>query len=325
MTDTGTKDLVSIAPEDPLYIAGHRGLVGSALVRYYTAKGHKNFITATSSELDLRNQGATRAFFKEKKPKFVILAAARVGGILANSTYPADFIYDNIMIGTNVIEACRESGVQKLLNLGSSCIYPRMADQPISEDSLLTGPLEETNRAYAIAKIAAVEMCDHYRKQHGCDFISAMPTNLYGPGDNFDPETSHVIPALIRKFAEASRSQSPKVTLWGSGKVLREFLHVDDLAHACSTLLRRYSGGGPINVGVGDDISISELAKTIKRLTGFEGDIVWDTTKPDGTPRKLLSIERLMDLGWRPQVPFEEGLKHTIEWFAQMAKKGKRS
>lgn len=317
MTEGTVKGAGTLQPDEPLYIAGHRGLVGSALIRHYERKGHRNFVTATSAELDLRDQAAARAFFETKRPAQVILAAAKVGGILANSTYPAQFIYDNLMIGTNVIECCRQYGVRKLLNLGSSCIYPRMASQPLQESALLTGPLEETNRAYAVAKIAAIEMCDHYRKQYGCDFISAMPTNLYGPGDNFDPETSHVIPALIRKFVEATRDEAPEVTLWGSGKVYREFLHVDDLASACATLMRDFSEPGPINVGTGEDLTIEALATLIAEVTGFTGSLNWDTSKPDGTPRKRLDIARLKETGWSPKVELRDGIADATRWFSE--------
>ena len=285
-----------------IYLAGHRGLVGSALLRRLEADGYSNIVTRTHAELDLIDQAAVKTFFETEQPQYVLLAAAKVGGILANSTYPANFLYDNMMIAANVITAAHETGVTKLLNLGSSCIYPKLAPQPLKEEYLLTGPLEPTNRAYAVAKIAAIELCDSYRVQYGSDFISAMPTNLYGPFDNFDLKSSHVLPALMRKFHEAKVSKAPSVEIWGTGTPLREFLYVDDLADACMHLLENVSVPGPINVGVGSDISIKDLALLIKDVVGYEGELTFDTSKPDGTPRKLMDVSKLKDLGW-PHTP----------------------
>ncbi len=299
-----------------VFVAGHHGMVGRALVRHLTVLGFSNILTATKSALDLRSQADVQAFFSEHRPKYVLLAAARVGGILANATLPAEFIYDNLMIATNVIEASRRYGVTKLLNLGSSCIYPRTAQQPLAESSLLTGELEPTNRAYAIAKIAAIELCDHYRTQYGLDFISAMPTNLYGPHDNFDPLTSHVIPAMIGKFLRAA-SLKENVVLWGTGTPRREFMYVDDLATACMLLMDHFSGSGPINVGTGTDVTISELARLLAELTECRGAITWDASKPDGTPQKLLNTERLKALGFTPHTPLRDGLLRTITWYRQ--------
>ncbi|WP_034335473.1 GDP-L-fucose synthase family protein [Deinococcus misasensis] len=298
-----------------IYVAGHRGMVGSAILRHLRAKGHVHLITRTSQELDLRNQQAVELFFQQEQPEYVFLAAARVGGILANSTFPADFSYDNLSIALNVIHAAHKQGVKKLLNLGSSCIYPRLAEQPIKEEALLTGPLEPTNRAYAVAKIAAIELCDHYRTQHGRDFISAMPTNLYGPEDNYDLLGSHVLPALIRKMVEAREKKLPHVEIWGTGTPRREFLHVDDLAEACLFLMERFSAAGPINVGTGEDISIRDLAVLVQKVVGFEGQLVFDPTRPDGTPRKLLDVSRIQALGWSAKVPLEEGIQHSVQWF----------
>lgn len=300
-----------------IYVAGHRGMVGSAVVRRLQAEGYTNLVTQTSRELDLRNQAAVNDFFAEERPDIVVLAAARVGGILANSTYPAQFLYDNLTIAANVIHAAHESGVTKLLNLGSSCIYPRMAPQPLQETALLTGPLEETNRAYAVAKIAAIELCDHYRTQYGDDFISAMPTNLYGPGDNFDLQGSHVLPALLRKMVEAREKRAPQVEVWGSGRPMREFLYSDDLADACLFLLRHVSVPGPINVGTGQDLSIRELAELIRDVVGYEGELVFDPSKPDGTPRKLLDVSRLAALGWTARTGLREGIEKTLAWYLQ--------
>lgn len=297
-----------------IYVAGHRGLVGSALVRALRMLGHRNLLLRTHHQLDLCDQRAVESFFQDERPEYVFLAAARVGGILANNTYRAQFIRDNLAIALNVIHAAHASGVRKLLNLGSSCIYPRLAEQPIREDSLLCGPLEATNRSYAIAKIAAIELCDAYRSEYGCDFISAMPTNLYGPGDNFDPHTSHVVPAMIRAFEQA-KNEGTDVELWGTGEPLRDFLHVDDLAVACLVLMDDYSEPGPINVGSGAEISIRELAAILAKITGFPGRIAWDTSKPDGTPRKLLDNSRIRALGWVPQTRLEEGLRTTLKWF----------
>jgi len=281
------------------------------------ADGYTNIITRTSGELDLREQTAVNAFFEAENPEVVILAAAKVGGILANSTYPADFLYDNLAIATNVIHAAYQHGARKLLNLGSSCIYPKLAPQPLKEEYLLTGPLEETNRAYAVAKIAAIELCDAYRAQHGADFISAMPTNLYGPHDNFDLASSHVLPALIRKVHEAKESGAGSVTLWGTGTPRREFLHIDDLAEACLFLIQNVSEPGPINVGTGEDVTISELARLIAEVVGYEGGFEYDASKPDGTPRKLMDVSKLATLGWRAKIGLREGIEQTYAWFRE--------
>ena len=300
-----------------LYLAGHRGLVGSALWRHLQNEGFSNIVTRTSGALDLRDQSATRDFFAQEKPEVVILAAARVGGILANSTYPAQFIYDNLMIAANVIEAAHRAGTRKLLNLGSSCIYPKLAPQPLSENALLTGPLEATNRPYALAKIAAIELCDSYRAQYGDDFISAMPTNLYGPHDNFDLHNAHVLPALMRKMHEAKIAGADVVSIWGSGTPRREFLHCSDLARACLFLLENFAAPGPINVGVGEDISIRELALLVREVVGFEGELAFDAFKPDGTPRKLMDVSRINDLGWRAETGLRAGVARTYEWFVE--------
>jgi GDP-L-fucose synthase len=300
-----------------IFVAGHRGLVGSAIVRKLRALGFTNLVVRTSAELDLRRQADVDAFFAAEKPQYVVLAAAKVGGILANSTYPAQFLHDNIAIAANVIDAAGRNGVVKLLNLGSSCIYPKLAPQPIPEGALLTGPLEPTNRAYAVAKIAAIELCDAYRIEYGCDFISAMPTNLYGPGDNFDLQSSHVLPALIRKFVEAKEAGAPSVTVWGTGTPKREFLYVDDLADACVFLMERFSEPGPINVGTGEDLSIGDLARLVRSVVGYPGEIVFDTTKPDGTPRKLMDVSRLAGAGWRATTSLEEGLRRTVAWYLE--------
>lgn len=307
--------MAELAKDSRIYVAGHRGLVGSAIIRKLESLGYTNLLTHTSKELDLRNQAEVEAFFKTEQPEYVFLAAAKVGGILANSSYPAQFLYDNLMIASNVIEAAYRQGVKKLLNLGSSCIYPKFAEQPIREDSLLTGPLESTNRAYAIAKIAAIELCDKYREQYGCDFISAMPTNLYGPGDNFDLKNSHVLPALIRKFLEAKEKRAPSVEIWGTGTPKREFLYVDDMADACLYLMNYVSEAGPINVGTGEDLSIAELAKLVMKVTGYQGDLVFDASKPDGTPRKLLNVSRLAKAGWRARTGLEQGIRKTVDWY----------
>lgn len=300
-----------------IYLAGHRGLVGSAILRRLERDGFENLLLRTSEELDLRDQASTNDFFEQGRPEVVILAAAKVGGILANNTFPADFIADNLQIATNVITAAHRFGARKLLNLGSSCIYPRMAPQPLKEGYLLTGPLEETNRAYAIAKIAAIELCDAFRKQHGSDFVSAMPTNLYGPGDNFDLRTSHVLPALIRKFHEAKTTGAPSVEVWGSGTPRREFLHSDDLADAALFILRYVSRPGPINVGTGEDIQIRELADMVRSVVGYEGEIRFDRSKPDGTPRKLMDVGQLTGLGWRPRTSLRDGIEATYRWFVR--------
>lgn len=298
-----------------IYIAGHNGMVGSALVRELNNQGYKNIIKRTSKELDLRNQAAVNAFFEQEKPDYVILAAAKVGGIHANNTFPADFIYDNLMIEANVINASYTNKVTKLLFLGSSCIYPKFAEQPIKEEYLLTGALEETNEAYAIAKITGIELCKFYRRQYGCDFISAMPTNLYGINDNFDLETSHVMPALIRKFHEAKINNDPEVVMWGTGKPKREFLYVDDLASACIHLLKTYSDELHVNIGTGEDSEIRELANIIKEVTGYNGKIVNDTTKPDGTPRKLLNVDLLHNQNWKHKVELKDGIKTVYQWY----------
>ena len=296
-----------------IYVAGHRGLAGSAIVRKLQLEGYNNLVTKTSQELDLRNQQATEDFFAAERPEYVFLAAAKVGGILANSTYPADFLYDNLLIAANVVHVSYKYGVKKLLNLGSSCIYPKYAPQPLKEESLLTDSLESTNRAYAIAKITAIELCDSYRKQHGCNFISAMPTNLYGPNDNYDLETSHVLAALLRKFHEAKQNNASEVVVWGTGKPKREFLHADDLADACIFLMQNFNGAGPINVGTGKDISITDLTELIKEVTGFQGTIVHDLSKPDGTPRKVLEVSRLYNMGWQPSIDLYRGIKTTYQ------------
>lgn len=298
-----------------IYLSGHTGLVGSALYRHLKKNGFAKVLTRSHAELDLRDQAAVNRFFEDVKPEYVILAAARVGGIYANSAYPADFLYDNIMIGTNVIHAAYKTGVHKLLNLGSSCIYPRLAPQPLKEEYLLTGPLESTNRAYAVAKIAAVELCDYYRAQYGCDFISAMPTNVYGPNDNFDLTTSHVLPALIRKFHEAKVTKRDAVEIWGTGSPRREFIYADDLADAIFFLMAHFSAPGPINVGTGLDVTINELATLISQIVEFRGRLVYDDSKSDGTPRKLLDISKLKELGWTAHTQLAEGIRQTYDWF----------
>ena len=300
-----------------IYVAGHRGLVGSAITRHLERQGYKNILTKSSQDLDLRQQADTEAFFDHHRPEYVFLAAARVGGILANSSYPGNFIYDNLMIQTNVINAAYRYGSKKLLFLGSSCIYPKFAPQPMTEDCLLSGPLEPTNEPYAVAKIAGIKMCQSYRRQYGCNFIAVMPTNLYGPGDNFDLEASHVVPALIREFHEGRIQGAEMVTLWGTGNPRREFLHVDDLADACGFLMQHYDAPEIINIGVGKDISIRELGELIRKLTGFQGEIQWDTSKPDGTPRKLLDITRLSQLGWQARISLEAGLQQTYRWYCE--------
>ncbi|WP_405766482.1 GDP-L-fucose synthase [Actinacidiphila glaucinigra] len=297
-----------------IFVAGHRGLVGSAVTRRLTADGHE-VITRGRGELDLRDAARTEAFLKDQRPDAVVLAAAKVGGIMANSTYPVQFLEDNLRIQLSVIAGAHAAGVGRLLFLGSSCIYPKHAPQPIHEDALLTGPLEPTNEAYALAKIAGIVQVQSYRRQYGASFVSAMPTNLYGPGDNFDLETSHVLPALIRRFHEARRDGAPEVVLWGSGSPRREFLHVDDLAAACAVLLRTYDGEEPVNIGCGDDLTIRELAEIVREVTGYEGAVAWDTSKPDGTPRKLLDISRLSALGWKPQIPLRDGIAATYRWW----------
>ena len=298
-----------------IYIAGHRGMVGSGLERKLRKEGYNNIVTRTSSELDLRNQQAVNVFFEKEKPAYVILAAAKVGGIYANNTYRAEFIYDNLMIEANIIHAAYLNKVTKLLFLGSSCIYPKMAPQPLKEEYLLSGYLEPTNQPYAIAKIAGIEMCDSYRLQYGCNFISAMPTNLYGTNDNYHPENSHVLPALIRRIVLAKKNNEPTVTIWGTGTPRREFLHVDDLADACYFLLQNYSEQGLVNIGCGTDVSIKELAELIVAEVGYEGKLVFDITKPDGTPRKLMDTRKINDLGWHANVDLKTGIKKTIKEF----------
>jgi len=296
-----------------IYIAGHRGMVGSGLERKLRKEGYNNILTRTSNELDLRNQKAVNDFFEKEKPEYVILAAAKVGGIHANNTYRAEFIYDNLMIEANIIHAAYINKVTKLLFLGSSCIYPKMAPQPLKEEYLLSGYLESTNQPYAIAKIAGIEMCDSYRAQYGCNFISAMPTNLYGTNDNYHPENSHVLPALIRKIVLAKKNTEPNVTIWGTGTPRREFLHVDDLADACYFLLQNYNEKGLVNIGCGTDVSIKELAELIVSEVGYEGELVFDTTKPDGTPRKLMDMSKINNLGWSSSILLKVGIIKTIE------------
>lgn len=298
---------------DKIYIAGHRGMVGSAILRQLKAEGYTNFILKTSSELDLRNQQAVIDFFTNEKPDYVFLAAAKVGGIIANNTFRADFIYENLMIQNNVIHQAYVNGVKKLMFLGSSCIYPKMAPQPLKEEYLLTGLLEPTNEPYAIAKIAGIKMCDGYRDQYGCNFISVMPTNLYGPNDNYDLNNSHVLPAMLRKFIMAKRNGDKSVTIWGTGSPKREFLHADDLAKACLFLMKNYSESGLVNIGIGDDISILDLALLVKKIVRFDGEILTDTSKPDGTPRKLMDVSKLNSLGWKAKITLEEGIKKVYE------------
>jgi GDP-L-fucose synthase len=298
---------------DKIYVAGHRGMVGSGIIRKLQAEGYQNIITRRSSELDLRNQQAVNAFFVKEKPDYVFLAAAKVGGIVANNTYRAAFIYDNMMIQNNVIHAAYRNNVIKLMFLGSSCIYPKFAEQPMKEDALLTGILEPTNEPYAIAKIAGIKMCDAYRSQYGCNFISVMPTNLYGANDNYDLEKSHVLPALIRKFHTAKKNNEPTVMMWGTGAPKREFLHADDLADACYYLMLTYDAAGPINIGVGHDIAIKDLALLVQKIIGYEGEIVHDLTKPDGTPRKLMNVDKLTNAGWTAKISLEDGIRGVYE------------
>lgn len=296
-----------------VYIAGHNGMVGSAIHRRLVKEGFTNIITRSSKELDLRNQQQVTDFFAAQKPEYVILAAAKVGGIVANNTYRGEFLYENLMIQSNVIHQAHLNGVKKLLFLGSSCIYPKLAPQPLKEEYLLTGPLEPTNEPYAIAKIAGLKMCEAYRSQYGSNFITVMPTNLYGPNDNYDLNNSHVLPAMLRKFHEAKERGDSSVTLWGTGSPRREFLHADDLADACFFLMQQYEAGEPVNIGVGDDITIKELAGLIQRITGFTGTINWDTSKPDGTPRKLMDVSRLTKAGWKAQTTLEDGIKQVYK------------
>ena len=302
-----------------IYVAGHRGLVGSAIHRKLREKGYANIIGRTHKELDLERQTPVESFFQEQRPEYVFLAAARVGGIWANNTLPADFIYSNIMVQTNIIHSAYRTGVRKLLFLGSSCIYPKHCPQPMEEKYLLAGPLEPTNEPYAVAKIAGIKTCQSYNRQYGTNYISVMPTNLYGPNDNFDLETSHVIPALIRKFHEAKIRSNPSVTIWGTGTPKREFLHVDDLADACIFLMNHYDESDIINIGCGKDISIAELALLVKDIAGYTGNIEYDTQKPDGTPLKLLDVGKLRRLGWKPKISLEEGIKKTYEWYCRSA------
>jgi GDP-L-fucose synthase len=300
---------------DKIFVAGHRGMVGSALVRRLNAEGFKNLLTRDRSRLDLTGESAVAKFFAEETPDIVILAAAKVGGIKANNDYPVEFLLENLRIQNNVIRSAHEAGVRKLLFLGSSCIYPKLAPQPIPETALLTGPLEPTNEAYAIAKIAGIKLCQAYAREHGANFISVMPTNLYGPNDNFDLETSHVLAALLRKAHEAKTRKEKKLVVWGTGEPRREFLHVDDLASACLLLLEKYDSPEIINIGCGEDISIRELAEMICEIVGFDGELVWDTTKPDGTPRKLLDVTKIRALGWEPTIPLREGIAEMYKWF----------
>ena len=300
-----------------IYIAGHRGMVGSAIHRKLTAEGYNNLVTRTSSELDLREQSSVREFFEKEKPEYVFLAAAKVGGIMANNIYRGDFLYENLQIQNNVIDAAYRNDVKKLMFLGSSCIYPKLAPQPLQEESLLTGLLEPTNEPYAIAKIAGIKMCEAYRSQFGCDFISVMPTNLYGPNDNYDLNKSHVLPAMIRKFHEAKEENKPTVELWGTGSPLREFLHADDLADACYFLMENYSGAEFLNIGVGHDVTIKELAELIQKIVGYQGEIHWNTDKPDGTPRKLMDVSKLHNLGWKHRIELEEGITKTYRDFLE--------
>jgi GDP-L-fucose synthase len=296
-----------------IYVAGHRGMAGSAIMRRLQKEGFDNLVYRTSAELDLRNQQATAVFFEKEKPEYVFLAAAKVGGILANNTYRAEFLYDNLAIQNNVIHESWKNGVKKLLFLGSSCIYPKLAPQPLKEEYLLTGPLEQTNEPYAIAKIAGIKMCDAYRSQYGCNFISVMPTNMYGPNDNYDLNTSHVLPALIRKFHEAKIQNEPEVMVWGSGTPRREFMHADDMADACMFLMKNYNEPGLINIGVGEDVSIRELAEMIKEITGYKGKVVFDTSKPDGTPRKLMDVSKLNQQGWKAATHLREGIEKVYK------------
>ena len=304
---------LSMKKNSKIYVAGHRGMVGSAILRGLRKDGFDNIIFRKSAELDLRDQAAVNEFFRKERPEYVFLAAAKVGGIMANNVYRADFLYENLMIQTNVIHAAYKNEVKKLMFLGSSCIYPKLAPQPLTEDSLLTGLLEPTNEPYAIAKIAGIKMCDAYRAQYGCNFISAMPTNLYGPNDNYDLQNSHVLPALIRKFLTAKKNNDPSVILWGTGAPLREFMHADDLAAACLFLMANFNEEGFVNVGTGVDLQIRELAEMIKNIVGYEGDIIQDTTKPDGTPRKLMDVSKLHNMGWQHKISLADGIRSVVE------------
>jgi GDP-L-fucose synthase len=310
--------------DSKIYVAGHRGLVGSAITRALKARGFSNLILKARDELDLINQKGVQDFFKKEKPEFVFLAAAKVGGIMANKTQPAKFIYENLALQTNVIESAYQNKVKKLLFLGSSCIYPKLSPQPIKEEYLLSGPLEETNKAYAVAKIAGAITCQSYREEYGVNFIAAMPTNLYGPNDNFDLESSHVLPALIRKFDEAKTTNRKAVELWGNGTALREFLHVDDLAEACIFLMENYNEKDIVNIGTGEEISIKDLANLIKKIIGYKGETVWDKTKPNGMPRKLLNVDKIHQLGWHHKTPLEDGIKSTYDWYKKSGVAGKK-
>lgn len=307
--------MANLTKEDKIYVAGHRGLVGSAIVRSLKRSGYTNIIGRTHAELDLTNQAAVQAFFEAERPDVVVLAAAKVGGINANQTMPAEFAYENMQIQCNVIKCCHDYKVKKLLFLGSTCIYPKMAPQPIPEDALLTGPLEVTNEAYAIAKISGLEMCKFFKMQYGDDFISCMPTNLYGPYDNYDLSNSHVMPAMIRKFHEAKVNNAPSVELWGTGSPLREFLYSDDMADACVYLLENYSGLQHVNIGTGKEVTIKELAETVQATVGYEGKIIWNSDMPDGTPRKLTNVDKLHSIGWTHKVELAEGVKLAYDWF----------
>lgn len=304
-------------PTDRVYVAGHRGMVGSALVRRLKREGFEHIIGARRDQLDLTDRAAVLRFFEQERPEYVFVAAAKVGGILANDSYPVEFLRDNLAIALAVIDAAHQVGVRKLLFLGSSCVYPKHAPQPMKEEHLLTGPLEPTNQWYAVAKIAGIKLCEAYRRQHGADFISLMPTNLYGPHDNFDLQSGHVLPALIRRFHEARENDAADVTLWGTGTPRREFLHVDDLADACVFLMRNDSSAELINVGVGEDLEVRELAELIRGIVGYEGTMRWDTSKPDGTPRKLLDVGKLHGLGWRASIPLRAGIRATYDWYLE--------
>lgn len=304
--------------ETKIFVAGHNGLVGSAITRKLENEGYRNIVCRTHAGLDLTRQADVEDFFSAESPEYVFLCAARVGGIIANSTYPAEFIYENLMISTNIIHASYKSGVKKLLNLGSSCIFPRNAPQPLKEEYLLTGTLEPTNEAYAVAKIAAIKLCRYYNEQYGTDFLSVMPTNLYGPNDNFDLETSHVLPALIRRFHEAKKTSAPHVTLWGTGRPMREFLYIEDLAEACTFIMKNYHAadiGEFVNIGFGSDITIREMARLVADVVGYTGEIRWDTTKPDGMMKKLLDVTRINALGWKAHTSLREGISKTYDWF----------
>ena len=308
--------------ESKIYVAGHRGMVGSAIVRKLTSLGYTNLLTRTSAELDLRNQQQVADFFDVEKPEFVFLAAAKVGGIVANSTYRADFLYENLAIQNNIIHGSYLNKVKKLMFLGSSCIYPKLAPQPLKESYLLSGYLEQTNEPYAIAKIAGIKMCEAYRAQYGCNFISVMPTNLYGTNDNYDLVNSHVLPAMIRKFHEAKEKSASEMTLWGTGSPMREFLHADDLAEACLFLMENYNESELVNIGTGEDVTIKNLAALVKQIVGFKGEIIWDTSKPDGTPRKLMDVSKLHGLGWHHKIALEDGIKLAYQDFLKLTEAG---